>query len=362
MLQQRPKPKKQNPLWYIGAAATFILTQLKTLLPLLKLGKFGGAIISMAVTIGAYAIVFPWQFAIGLVLLLLIHELGHVIAAKQKGLPVTAPVFIPFLGALITMKRNPRDAVTEAYVALGGPVLGTVGALAVFGAAYVMDNPEHSKLLYSIAYVGFFLNLINLMPIHPLDGGRIATAVTRWLWLVGLVGGLVVIIYLRSYLFFIIWAMFAYDLYKKFIKDRKQGEERFVNASFLVAAEPLLAHGYMIPGPEHKRELPFVTFSDLDGQQYVNVLWEGLHFQGTVPLMHQGIIKRTHVTRVEHLRKEDGLHLMIHCQIDYRLYENDKYYDVPTAARWKFGTAYALLAAFLIGMMWYVHEVTGLKV
>lgn len=78
-----------------------------------------------------------------------------------------------------------------------------------------MDSP----LLYSLAYIGLLLNLINLLPIHPLDGGRIATAVTRWLWLVGLVGGLAIIVYLRSILFFIIWAMFAYDLYNKYVKN-----------------------------------------------------------------------------------------------------------------------------------------------
>ncbi|CAG7633168.1 site-2 protease family protein [Paenibacillus allorhizosphaerae] len=359
-MQQKQKSKKQNPFWYIGAAVMFILAKGKTLLPLLKFGKVGGALISMLVSIWAYALVFPWGFSIGFVLLLFVHELGHVLAAKRKGLPVTAPVFIPFLGALINMKRHPRDAVTEAYMAYGGPLLGTIGATAVFIAAYAADG-EISKLLYSLAYVGFFLNLINLLPIHPLDGGRIATAVTRWLWLVGLVGGLVVIVYFRAVIFFIIWAMFAYDLYKKYVKHRNQGEERYVTASFLVHAEPLIEQGYIIPGTEHRRELPFVTYSSLDGQQYVRLYWDGLDFQGTIPLMHQGIVKRTHVTRLEHVHKDDGLHLMIHCQVDYTLFENDKYYDVPIASRWKFGIAYVLLAVYLIGMMNVLHRVAGLS-
>ncbi|WP_391563853.1 site-2 protease family protein [Paenibacillus cremeus] len=336
----------------------FILAKGKSLLALLKFGKFGGVLISMLLSVGAYAIIYPWQFAIGFVLLIFVHELGHVIAAKQKGLPVTAPVFIPFLGALISMKKHPRDAVTEAYMAYGGPLLGTIGALAVFVAAYLTD----SELFYSLAYVGFFLNLLNLLPIHPLDGGRIATAISRWLWLIGLIGGLFIIIYIRSILFFIIWAMFAYDLYKKYVKHRHHGEERFVTASFLVSAEPLIEQGYLIPGTEHKRELPFVTFSDLDGQQYVRVMWESLDFKGTVPLMHQGLIKRAHVTKLDHLQKETGLHLMIHCQIDYTLYQNDKYYDVPVASRWKFGIAYVLLAGFLVGMMALVHRLGDLNV
>ncbi|ALS23492.1 MULTISPECIES: site-2 protease family protein [Paenibacillus] len=358
-MQPSRNKNKGNWLWYIGAAAAFLLTKGKGLLSLLKFGKAGGALVSMFISVGAYALIYPWGFAIGVVLLLLVHELGHVWAAKRKGLPVTAPVFIPFLGALINMKRHPRDAETEAYVAIGGPALGTLGAVAVFGAAYALDHP----LLYTVAYVGFFLNLINLLPIHPLDGGRIATAVTRWLWLVGLIGGLVIIIYLRSILFFIIWAMFAYDLYKKYVKNRNRGEERMVTASFSVPAEPLIAQGYIIPGTEHKRELPFITYSSLeDGQQYVKVLWDSLDFQGTVPMMSQGIIQRAYVTRLEHLQKEDGLHLMIHCRIDYTHYENDKYYEVPAASRWKFGIAYVLLAAFLIAMMSLVHRVSGLTV
>ncbi|AEI45303.1 site-2 protease family protein [Paenibacillus mucilaginosus] len=356
-MQQRQKPKKQTPLWYIGAAVMFIFSQLKTLVPLLKFSKFGGAFLSMLISVGAYALIYPWQFAVGFVLLLLVHEMGHVFAARQKGLPVSAPMFIPFLGALISMKRHPRDAATEAYVAIGGPVLGTVGALAAYGLGIYLDSP----LFYSLAYVGFLLNLLNLLPIHPLDGGRISTAVTRWLWLVGLIAGLVVIFYLRSILFFIIWAMFAYDLYKKFVSKKKSGQTRVMNASFQVAADPLIEQGYLIPGPEHKRDLPFLTYSDLEGQQFVKVYWEGLDFTGTIPMMEQGLIKRTHVTRLERQQKEDGLYLMVHCQVEYAKYENDAYYDVTPATRWKYGIAYLLLAAFLFVMMREVHEVPGLQ-
>lgn len=90
---------------------------------LLLLGKFAGPLISMGITIGAYALISPIWFAIGFVMLILVHELGHVLAAKRKGLPVSAPLFIPFVGALITMKRHPKDAVTEAYIAYGGPLI-----------------------------------------------------------------------------------------------------------------------------------------------------------------------------------------------------------------------------------------------
>ncbi|MCZ8519373.1 MULTISPECIES: site-2 protease family protein [Paenibacillus] len=349
-MQQRQKPKKQTPLWYIGAAAIYLFK-------FVKFGKVGTAFLTMLLSIGAYALLFPWQFAVGFVILIFIHELGHVVASRIKGMPVTAIVFIPFLGAATSMKRHPRDASTEAFISLGGPVLGTIGALLFYFSAQQMG----SALLYSLAYVGFFLNLINLLPIYPLDGGKIVPAITRWLWLVGLVGGLVVIYYLKSILFFIIWAMFAYDLYKKFVGKRKAAETRVMNASFQVAAEPLIEQGYLIPGPEHKRDLPFLTYSDLEGQQHVKVYWEGLDFTGTIPMMEQGLIKRTHVTRLERQQKEDGLYLMIHCQVEYTKFENDAYYDVPASARWAYGAAYLLLAAFLFVMMREVHEVPGLN-
>ncbi|MHA0857168.1 site-2 protease family protein [Paenibacillus sp. CMAA1364] len=348
------KKKKDSRLWYLGSAITFLLLKGKSLLALLKFGKFGGAIFSMVISIGAYALIYPWGFAIGIVLLLFIHEMGHVIAAKQKGLPVSAPLFIPFLGAMIAMKKHPQDASTEAYIALGGPILGSLGALGVFAGAYYWDSP----LLYSLAYVGFFLNLINLLPIHPLDGGRIATAVSRWLWVVGLIGGLVFIVYMRSILFFIIWALFAYDLYKKYIKGRKKEIIESVTATFDVPVGQLYIAGHIIPGPEHTRELPFMTYSRVEDQrQYVRMEWLGLDFRGEVSMPQQGIIKKVHVTGLEHQHGEEEYHVKVNCKLDYVRHENDKYYDVPMSSRMKFGVSYAVLAGLLAGMMFMVHSV-----
>ncbi|MNH71326.1 Peptidase family M50 [compost metagenome] len=353
--QQNPKTQKKNSLWRLGTLLALILAKGKTLLAILKFSKLGGALISMALSIGAYAIIYPWGFAVGLVLLLFVHELGHVLAAKRKGLPVSAPLFIPFLGALITMKRNPRDAQTEAYIALGGPILGSLGALVMFGAAYYLDSP----LLYVLANVGFFLNLLNLLPIHPLDGGRIATAVTRWLWLVGLVGGLYIIIYLKSFLFLIIWVLFAIELYEKFGRKKKQAP-RSLRGTFQVPVEHLREQGYLIPGTGHRRDLPFTTYSELDGQQYVKAVWEGLHFEGLIALPQQGLIQRVQVVHIDHMEKEDGLHLSIQCQVDYEIFENNKYYDVPMASRIGYGITYVLLAGGLAGMMYVVHQVGNL--
>jgi Zn-dependent protease len=138
---------------------------------------------SMLVSIAAYALLWGWQFAVGFVVLLLIHELGHVAEAKRQGLPVSAPMFIPFLGALITLKRLPDNAWAEAKVAIAGPILGSLGAAATWGIGEAID----SELLVALAFTGFFLNLFNLAPLTPLDGGRIVAAIHPALWIVGLV-------------------------------------------------------------------------------------------------------------------------------------------------------------------------------
>jgi Zn-dependent protease len=138
---------------------------------------------SMLVSIGAYALFWGWKFAVGFVLLLLVHELGHVLEAKRQGLPVSAPMFIPFLGALITLKQLPDNAWAEAKVAIAGPILGGLGASAVWGIGEAID----SQLLVALAFTGFFLNLFNQAPITPLDGGRIVAAIHPVLWIVGLV-------------------------------------------------------------------------------------------------------------------------------------------------------------------------------
>ncbi len=142
--------------------------------------KTGG---TMILSIGAYAMMWGWQFAVGLVLLIFIHECGHLVAARRIGLKVGAPVFIPFMGAIIALKEAPRNAWIEAQVGIGGPLLGSLGALGCDLIFVATGNP----LYRALAYTGFFLNLFNLAPIGFLDGGRIVTALSPWLWLVGAV-------------------------------------------------------------------------------------------------------------------------------------------------------------------------------
>ena len=107
--------------------------------------------------------------------------MGHYIAARQRGLDVGAPAFIPFMGAMIALKEQPANVETEAYVAIAGPVVGTIAALAV----YLWARSDDSGLLMAIAYSGLFLNLFNLLPISPLDGGRVTAVLSPRIWFLG---------------------------------------------------------------------------------------------------------------------------------------------------------------------------------
>ena len=161
--------------WF-GSIKLFLLPALK-FLPLLL--KSGGSMILM---IGVYTMVFGWKFAVGFVLLLLVHESGHLIAARWYGLKVGAPMFIPFMGAFIALKEMPRNAWVEAVVGIGGPVAGTAGAV----ACQFVYEATGSPIWLALAYTSYFLNLFNLMPVGTLDGGRIVNAITPWLLLPGL--------------------------------------------------------------------------------------------------------------------------------------------------------------------------------
>lgn len=158
---------------------------MKLILLLLSSLKFGKLLTTggtMIVSVVMYAFVYGWQYAVGFVGLIFVHEMGHYLAAKQKGLDVGVPVFIPFVGAWIALKEMPHDAEMEAYIGLGGPLVGSIGALACYFAA----REWNSMLLLAISYSGFFLNLFNLIPVPPLDGGRITAVLSPRLWLLGL--------------------------------------------------------------------------------------------------------------------------------------------------------------------------------
>lgn len=173
------------------------------LLTLFKLGKAGGTLITMLLMLALYAGMFGWRYAAGFVALLLVHEMGHFLAARQRGLDVGSPTFIPFVGAWIELKEKPMDVETEAYVAAAGPFLGTLGATAV----YFWGRESGSSLLLAVAYTGFFLNFFNLIPLSPLDGGRMTAILTPRIWFLGVPLMLAMMLYSPSPLLILIVIM-----------------------------------------------------------------------------------------------------------------------------------------------------------
>lgn len=171
------------------------------LLPKLALlSTAGTALISIA----AYSLLWGWTFAAGFVALLFVHEMGHVIQLKREGIKASTPMFIPFLGAAIFSRSLGDNALAEARVGLAGPILGTLGAVAVAVAGALTG----SDLLLALAYIAFFLNLINLIPVVPFDGGRAMAAVAPSMWFVG-IGGLVAMIFLLGNPFLLIFILLA---------------------------------------------------------------------------------------------------------------------------------------------------------
>jgi Zn-dependent protease len=148
----------------------------------LKFSKLAWSVGSMLLAVGVYALVFGWRYAVGIVAMLLIHEMGHYLAARQRGLRVGLPMFIPFAFAWVKLEDVPHDAETEAYVGLAGPLLGTVGAL----AAYYLAKNNDMPWLLAVSYTGFFINLLNLVPMPPFDGGRITAVLSPRIWLLGI--------------------------------------------------------------------------------------------------------------------------------------------------------------------------------
>lgn len=246
-LPQSPPPrpsfgqKLKKTLGPVGVAIVAFFAKFKVALVFaLKYGwvilKTGG---TMILSIWVYAIFWGIWFAVGFVLLLFIHECGHLIAAKRFGLKVGAPMFIPFVGAVILLKEAPRNAWVESVIGIGGPILGSVGALLCEVLYFATGN----LMFQGLAHTGFFLNLFNLMPIGFLDGGRIVTALSPWLWLVGLAVLLFLTITQFNFILLLILIMSAPRLFSLF-RPKSDDERRY----YEVTSEQRLLMGVLYFG------------------------------------------------------------------------------------------------------------------
>jgi len=203
-----------GPLAVLGAA----LAKLKgvlLLLPKLKLLTTSG---TMLVSVAAYSLIWGWTFAAGFVLLLFVHEMGHVIQLRREGIKASAPMFIPFMGAVVAAKSLGRDAAAEARVGLAGPVLGSLGAALLIPVWHATGNPFWQAL----AFTGLFLNLFNLLPVIPLDGGRAMAAMAPWMWFVGLAAMGALVVLFPNPIILLIFALAAYSTYGRW-RARRAG-------------------------------------------------------------------------------------------------------------------------------------------
>src|SRR5437879_7478293 len=224
--------KALGPITVVGVVIAKFFAKLKfILLPLLKffpiLLKSGGTMLLM---IWIYTQMWGWRFALGFVLLLFVHEAGHLLVAKKFGLKVGAPVFIPFMGAFIALKEAPKNAWIEACVGIGGPMLGSLGALLCNALGEIFNAP----IFIALAWFGYFLNLFNLTPVGMLDGGRIVSAMSRWLWIPGFA---VLVWFGWKYPNFIVWLMVFLSLPRiiSLLRTRAEQEQRYF--------APTLSHG-----------------------------------------------------------------------------------------------------------------------
>jgi Zn-dependent protease len=227
-----PEPTERKPGWKRALALLIPLglvlvkfgAKLKGVLLLVPKLKFLTTSASALVSVAAYALIWTWKFALGFVILLFIHEMGHVLQLRREGIKATAPMFIPFLGAFVGMKELPKDAAAEARVGLAGPVLGSLGCLIPL-AIYLATGDD---LFQALAYIGFFLNLLNLAPVLPLDGGRAMAALTPWMWVIGWTLLVALMVVFPSPIILLVALLGGFETYRRW-KERHSPEAKRYN-------------------------------------------------------------------------------------------------------------------------------------
>jgi Zn-dependent protease len=177
-----PAQGSRGALGWLGSAALAVWAVFKYgLIVLLKVPAFA-TLLSGLVSFGAYSLLYGGWFAVALVVMLFVHEMGHVLEIRRQGMRATAPIFIPFLGAAIFQRQHPTDALKQAQIGIAGPIAGTIGAT----AAWLLYGATQNPVFLLAASIGFFLNLFNLIPVWQLDGAWILAPVSPWFQVAGL--------------------------------------------------------------------------------------------------------------------------------------------------------------------------------
>ncbi len=221
--EPEPQPRRQGPirrrLSAAGAAIVAVLAKFKAILLLLPKLKLFASTGTILVSLAAYALLWGWPFAAGFIALLFVHEMGHVIALRREGIKASAPMFIPFLGAVIAARSLGENALAEARVGLAGPILGSIGS----AACVLVWHATGNDLWRALAFTGFFLNLFNLLPVVPLDGGRAMAAMAPWMWFVGFAAMIPLAIIFPNPIIVLILVFAGFETYKRWQQRRSGG-------------------------------------------------------------------------------------------------------------------------------------------
>jgi Zn-dependent protease len=355
-----------------------ILSKIKWLFALLKFTKFGGTMISLVVSLGGYALIFCWRFAVALIYLIFIHEMGHLVAAKQKGIKTSPAIFVPFMGAVIGMKEQPKDAATEAYLAYGGPLAGLISIIPAFILYYFTGHPFWAL----VVMLGALINLFNLFPVSPLDGGRIVGVLSTNIWGIALLIFLVYLFFSFSPILLLIFIFGVISWWSRF-RDEYKREQLTVHISAREKIQEKLSL--------FNKEL-FYSFQNDEGEPMLNTAMVQYHerllnqelntLHTELNEMNKGyipIIQDKQKLAKEKLKANDqqisrlksilhGIQLPEHLtayaeqlrgECEQLSKERDQfkyYYKTKKSTKWKVFTAYVLLALVLSIIYLYFKE------
>lgn len=373
------KAKTRSTLTAIGV---FLIAKFKWVIALLKWSKFGGTLISMAVSLSAYALFFGWKFALALVYLIFVHEMGHLVAARRKGIATSPAMFIPFVGAMISMKEQPRDAATEAYLAYGGPLAGLISFL----PAVLLYQMNEEPFWALVIYLGATINLFNLLPVSPLDGGRIVSVLSTKIWLIGLAALLALVVISPDnpimYVILLIgvfsWWNRAREGYRSEVLGyEKERLERLVamirewpkltstlplKMELTAEAEEAMKH----KGELRKWSIPFLHDKEKFAREkaaidlrYVARTRELLQAWETQPVLYEdGDPDRPVPSELLAHAERQAQAIIVQIEEEQTRYRT--YYKSSSAVKWKVLIAYLLLAGVLSAFMLYGHRLMEL--
>lgn len=357
--------RTRSALLAIGA---FLLTNLKWLILLLKASKFGITFLSMIVSLAAYAWIYGWKFAVALVYLIFVHEMGHLVAAKQKGIRTSPAIFIPFAGALISMKEQPRDAKTEAYLAYGGPLAGLISFLPAVPLYWWTGEPFWALVIF----LGSLINLFNLLPVSPLDGGRIVSVLSTKIWFFGLLGLGAMLIFSPDPLLFLIflfglmtwWTHMREGYQQRILSYEKQkltdllreidSLPKLVSTSDTRAR--LMTQSYYYSGHKQPKKRFFIPFLQDEkrfikdkarfDRKYAELIWELFQQWERTPVLFvdSDPFQPAPSPLLTNAEREAKEHL---AKLEEQLHRLSTYYDSPAKTKWKVLIAYLGLALVL---------------